>query len=82
MAYLKPPAFTRHLANPLAMRVSARGVATLTVVGRRTGQPRKVPVIPGRDRAEPLPGLPVRRVRLGPQSPSGRHRRAEPQGAQ
>jgi deazaflavin-dependent oxidoreductase (nitroreductase family) len=46
MAYLKPPAFTRHLANPLAMRLSARGVATLTVVGRRTGKPRKVPVIP------------------------------------
>jgi deazaflavin-dependent oxidoreductase (nitroreductase family) len=46
MAYLKPPAFTRRLANPVAMRVSARGVATLTVVGRRTGEPRKVPVIP------------------------------------
>jgi len=46
MTYLKPPAFTRHLANPLAMRMSARGVATLTVVGRRTGEPRKVPVIP------------------------------------
>jgi len=46
MAYLKPPAFTRRLANPLAMRSSARGVATLTVVGRRTGKPRKVPVIP------------------------------------
>lgn len=46
MAYLKPPAFTRHLANPLAMRLGARGVATLTVVGRSTGEPRKVPVIP------------------------------------
>jgi len=46
MTYLKPPAFTRHLANPLAMRMSARGVATLTVAGRRTGEPRKVPVIP------------------------------------
>ena len=46
MTYLKPPAFTRHLANPLAMRMSARGVATLTVFGRRTGEPRKVPVIP------------------------------------
>jgi deazaflavin-dependent oxidoreductase (nitroreductase family) len=46
MTYLKPPAFTRHLANPLAMRISARGVATLTVVGRRTGEHRKVPVIP------------------------------------
>lgn len=46
MTYVKPPAFTRHLANPLAMRLSARGVATLTVVGRRTGDPHKVPVIP------------------------------------
>jgi deazaflavin-dependent oxidoreductase (nitroreductase family) len=46
MAYLKPPAFTRRLANPLAMRLNARGVATLTVVGRRTAKPRKVPVIP------------------------------------
>jgi deazaflavin-dependent oxidoreductase (nitroreductase family) len=46
MTYLKPPALTRHLANPLAMRLSAHGVATLTVAGRRTGAPRKVPVIP------------------------------------
>jgi deazaflavin-dependent oxidoreductase (nitroreductase family) len=36
----------QHLANPLAVRMSARGVATLTVVGRRTGEPRKVPVVP------------------------------------
>ena len=48
MAYLKPPALTRHLANPLAMRLQGRGVATLTVVGRRTGVPRKVPVFPSR----------------------------------
>jgi hypothetical protein len=46
MAYLKPPAFTRHLANPLAMRLGARGVATLTVAGYRTGELHKVPVIP------------------------------------
>lgn len=46
MAYLKPPALTRHVANPLAMRLGGRGVATLTVRGRRTGQPRRVPVIP------------------------------------
>ena len=46
MAYLKPPALTRHVANPLAMRLGGRGVATLTVTGRRTGRPRKVPVIP------------------------------------
>ena len=46
MVYLKPPAFTRRLANPLAMRLNAHGGATLTVVGRRTGEPRRVPVIP------------------------------------
>ena len=46
MAYLKPPAFTRRLANPLAMRLNGHGGATLTVVGRRTGEPRRVPVIP------------------------------------
>jgi len=46
MAYLKPPAFTRRVANPLAMRLNAHGGATLTVVGRRTGKPRRVPVIP------------------------------------
>ena len=46
MTYLRPAAFTRHLANPLAMRLGGHGVATLTVPGRRTGEPRKVPVIP------------------------------------
>jgi len=46
MAYLKPPALTRRVANPMAMRLNGRGVATLAVVGRRTGKPRKVPVIP------------------------------------
>jgi deazaflavin-dependent oxidoreductase (nitroreductase family) len=46
VAYLKPPALTRRLANPLAMRLNARGVATLTLAGRRTGEVRKVPVIP------------------------------------
>jgi len=46
MVYLKPPAFTQRLANPLAMRLNARGGAILTVAGRRTGKPHKVPVIP------------------------------------
>jgi len=46
MTYLRPPALTRHLANPLAMLLGGRGVATLTVVGRHTGALRKVPVIP------------------------------------
>lgn len=46
MAYIKPPALTRRLANPIAMRLGVRGVATLTVTGRRTGEPHKVPVVP------------------------------------
>jgi deazaflavin-dependent oxidoreductase (nitroreductase family) len=46
MAYLKPPAFTRRLANPVAMRLNAHGGATLTVIGRRTGEQQRVPVIP------------------------------------
>jgi deazaflavin-dependent oxidoreductase (nitroreductase family) len=46
VSYLRPPAFTRRLANPLATRLNARGVATLTLAGRRTGAARKVPVIP------------------------------------
>lgn len=46
MAYLKPPVFTRRLANPLAMKFGGRGGATLIVNGRRTGEPRMVPVIP------------------------------------
>jgi deazaflavin-dependent oxidoreductase (nitroreductase family) len=46
MVYLKPPAVTRHLANPLAIRRGSRGIATLTVAGRRTGDHHKVPVIP------------------------------------
>lgn len=46
MAYLKPPALTRRLANPVAMRLGARGVATLSVAGRHTGERHKVPVIP------------------------------------
>jgi deazaflavin-dependent oxidoreductase (nitroreductase family) len=46
MAYLKPAAFTRRIANPLAMRLGGRGVVTLTVVGRRTGDVYRLPVIP------------------------------------
>ena len=46
MAYIKPPVLTRRVANPMAMRLGMRGVATLTVTGRRTGEPHKVPVIP------------------------------------
>jgi deazaflavin-dependent oxidoreductase (nitroreductase family) len=46
MTYLKPPALTRHVVNPIVMRFHPGGVATLTVVGRRSGVSRKVPVIP------------------------------------
>lgn len=46
MVYLKPSVITRRLANPLAMRLSSGGAATLTIAGRRTGKLRKVPVIP------------------------------------
>src|SRR5512133_1559621 len=46
MAYLEPPAFTRHMVNPLVSRLQTGGVATLTVPGRRTGRARTVPVIP------------------------------------
>ena len=46
MAYLRPPAFTRHVVNPLVSRLQTGGVATLTVPGRRTGRARTVPVIP------------------------------------
>ena len=78
MAYLKPPPSPAS-GQSAGKRPSARGVATLTVVGRRTGK------LQGaghsrRDRPGPLLGLPVRRVRLGPQSPSCRHRRAGRKG--
>jgi deazaflavin-dependent oxidoreductase (nitroreductase family) len=46
MTYVKPPAFTRRLVNPLVSRLRTGGVATLTVVGRSSGRPRTVPVIP------------------------------------
>jgi deazaflavin-dependent oxidoreductase (nitroreductase family) len=46
MAYLKPPLFVQRVFNPLAMRFGISGAATLSVVGRRSGQARRVPVIP------------------------------------
>ena len=46
MVYSKPPALTRRVINPLVSRLHPRGVETLTVVGRRTGRPRRVPVLP------------------------------------
>ena len=46
MPYLKPPALTRKVVNPLLSRLHTGGVATLTVAGRVSGRPRSVPVIP------------------------------------
>jgi deazaflavin-dependent oxidoreductase (nitroreductase family) len=46
MAYLAPNWFTRKLFNPMAMRLGLMGTATLTVHGRSSGQPLRVPVIP------------------------------------
>lgn len=46
MTYLKPPSFVSRVANPLAMRFGGNRIATLTVAGRRTGKPTRVPVIP------------------------------------
>lgn len=46
MAYLKPPWFTRTIFNRVAMRRSIGGSQRLTVAGRRSGEPRSVPVVP------------------------------------
>jgi len=46
MAYLKPPLLVRRMFNPLAARFGLVGVETVVVPGRRSGQPRKVPVRP------------------------------------
>lgn len=46
MPYIRPPLFVRRVFNPLAMRFGISGSERLTVVGRRTGTPHSVPVIP------------------------------------
>ena len=46
MAYLKAPAVTRKLFNPLAMRLGLGGSATLAVPRRRSGTMQQIPVIP------------------------------------
>lgn len=46
MAYLRPPAFTRKVFNPLAMRFGIAGTVALAVRRRRTGGEQRVPVIP------------------------------------
>ena len=80
MAYLEPPAFTRHLVNPLVSRLQTGGVATLTVPGRRTGRGPHGAGHPGRGRGHPVPGVPVWRIAVGPQSARGWQGHARPQG--
>lgn len=46
MAYLKPPAFTKKVFNPLAMRLGISGTRPLVVKRRRSGEPQRIPVIP------------------------------------
>jgi len=46
MAYLKPPAITSKLFNPLAMRLGIGGSTTLAVTRRSSGTTQQVPVIP------------------------------------
>jgi deazaflavin-dependent oxidoreductase (nitroreductase family) len=46
VTYIKPPAFTRKVFNPIAMRFGLSGTHALEVPGRRSGRPLRVPVIP------------------------------------
>jgi deazaflavin-dependent oxidoreductase (nitroreductase family) len=46
MTYVKPPAFTRWIVNPIVARLNPGRVFTLTVAGRRSGRPQRIPVIP------------------------------------
>ncbi len=46
MAFLKPGTITQKLFNPLAMRLGIYGTTALTVAGRKSGRPCRVPVIP------------------------------------
>jgi hypothetical protein len=46
VVYERPPLFVRAVFNPLAMATGISGTCTLVTPGRRTGEDRKVPVIP------------------------------------
>jgi hypothetical protein len=46
VAYLKPPALTRKVFNPLAMRLGIGGSQTLIVPRRTSGEDQALPVIP------------------------------------
>jgi deazaflavin-dependent oxidoreductase (nitroreductase family) len=46
MPYFRPPFFVRRVFNPIAMRFGISGTQALSVRGRRSGEIRRVPVIP------------------------------------
>jgi hypothetical protein len=46
MAYLKPPAFVKHVFNPLAKRFGIGGATELVIERRQTGEEQSIPVIP------------------------------------
>jgi deazaflavin-dependent oxidoreductase (nitroreductase family) len=46
MAYLKPGWFTATIFNKIAMATGMSNSETLTVTGRRSKQPQRIPVIP------------------------------------
>jgi hypothetical protein len=46
MAYLKPPAFVKHVFNPIAKRFGIGGASELLVRRRKTGEQQSIPVIP------------------------------------
>lgn len=46
MAYEKPSWWVRSVFNPLAMATGVSGTCTLVSAGRRSGEARKIPVVP------------------------------------
>jgi deazaflavin-dependent oxidoreductase (nitroreductase family) len=46
MAYLEPPWFVRTVFNRIARLTGMSGAQTITVAGRTSGQPQRIPVIP------------------------------------
>ncbi len=46
MAYLKPQFFVAKVFNKIAMKTGVGGSEILTVTGRSTGKPQRIPVIP------------------------------------
>ncbi|MFM1725828.1 nitroreductase family deazaflavin-dependent oxidoreductase [Rhodococcus sp. PAM 2766] len=46
MAYLKPPLLVREVFNRIALATGISGTEKITVTGRRSHEPRSVPVVP------------------------------------